>query len=206
LNSISTSTVTMNQLTQASKLCHGSLPLSTQCTDLNKFFDGGLHWGELIEWGIPWGLGGRQVPLHFLAAAHRMPGNRPLWCLWVHNRKPLQVYPPALAAKGIHLDFLRFACSEKPIHELKAVFTESLFKLIILDGVTSINRDDCAFLSQMARKHHMSIMLLRDQLLNPDSGNVWARRRLNCWHDPFSMEYHLEGIKGFPINRMNIRL
>lgn len=164
---------------------------------LNDFFDGGLQSGDLIEWGIPWGQECRELVLHFISGAHHRPHQNPFWCLWVDNRNTLEVYPPGWKARGVDLSYIRFATCIDPINELKAIFLEDFFKLIILDGFEHIKGEKCQFLAQMARQHRFIVFLLKDRILDSDKGNVWARRRLNVTFDHNRQQYKLIGIKGF---------
>ena len=167
--------------------------LSSGIAALDEFLGGGLSWGSVCEWGIPFGSGGREVLVSFLAtisSTSTLTSNQgrvdqtaaPLpWTLWVQGRSGLTVYPPAWHARGVDLERIRFTTSAKPVSDLKPVFMDPLFKIIILDAPRSLSDDDCAFLARQARAHGQLIIILRDFFLGERRGNVWARLRINCW-------------------------
>jgi hypothetical protein len=169
---------------------------------LDDFLGGGLPRGAITEWGAPLGLGGRDVLLAWLAQAtqDRAPQDdeRPVWALWVHARDHLMVYPPAWLARGVALQRMRFACSTKPLAELRPVFMEPLFRIIVLDAPRQFTDDDCAFVARQARLNDQTVVLIRDAFLGPDRGNVWARLRINCWFEPAERRYTLRVVRGLP--------
>jgi RecA/RadA recombinase len=186
---------------------------------LDDFLGGGLPRGAITEWGAPLGQGGRDVLLAWLAQATQgraqeataingvsvadMPSmdamdERPVWALWVHGRDHLMVYPPAWLARGVALQRMRFACSTKPLAELRPVFMEPLFRIIVLDAPRQFTDDDCAFVARQARLNDQVVVLIRDAFLGADRGNVWARLRLNCWYEPTARQYALRVVRGLP--------
>lgn len=189
---------------RASELSQTSERLASKLTELDHFFQGGLRWGELSEWGTPWGGGCREVPLRFLQAAHQQAS--PPWCLWVYDQEEVSIYPPAWQARGIDLKLMRFAKSSKPIQELKLALSSGFFKLIVLDCVNPIGRDDCCFLAQQAKSQQSIIMLLRHYYLSTGKGNVWAKTRINCWHDPLRDCFRIRSVKGLRPKQLNFRL
>jgi hypothetical protein len=136
------------------------------------------------------GKGGREVILKWLIQLT----NNDAMCLWVSSKEDLLVYPPAWSARGVMLKNVRFAHTPWPVRQLKPVFLESVFKLIVLDSPSRFTEDDCAFVAHQARANGYTLLLLRDWLLHPQKGNVWARLRLNCWQDGES--FKIETIKG----------
>ncbi len=164
--------------------------LSSGITALDDFLGGGLSWGSVCEWGIPFGSGGREVLVSFLAGASSLSNHMGRvdqaavslpWTLWVQGRSGLTVYPPAWHARGVDLERVRFATSAKPVADLKPVFMDPLFKIIVIDAPRSLSDDDCAFLARQARAQGQLIIILRDFFLGERRGNVWARLRINCW-------------------------
>ena len=157
---------------------------------------GCLSYGQLIEWGIPWGCHGRMVIIRsILAEATR----RHQWCLWVHDQEQLDIYPPAWQASGVDLRYLRVAaCPEattnSPMIELKAVFMSSFFKVIVVD--CHLSAQDYMFLARRARQSGLLILVLRKHFLTPRLGNVWAKSRLNCWTEASRELFYLRMIKG----------
>jgi len=197
----------INDLTKrASSLIESQTRLQATLPELSHFFQGGLRWGELSEWGIPWGGGCREVLLLFLQAAHRQPSAKPYWCLWIHDQSDMSIYPPAWQARGINLKHIRFAVTKQPLHDLKPIFTSSFFKLIVLDCSASISLDDCCFLAQQARKHQQIIILLRSYFLSPRKGNVWAKTRVNCWQDPIQEKFYIKSVKGLAPRQLTFKM
>jgi hypothetical protein len=188
------------------KLCCG-------IKQLDEFLHGGFSFGTLIEWGAPFGNGARHLMASFLAVATGRPHYRasPLkdrsggsdwptnpttnaptddlggaskhWCLWVSARERFNPYPPAWRAAGVDLDRVRFAYTKAPIRDLRTLFIDDFFRVIVLDGPMQLTLDDCAFLSRHARLNRQIIVVIRDHLLSPSQHNVWARVRLNTTLD-----------------------
>jgi hypothetical protein len=123
---------------------------------------------------------------------------RPDWLLWVYGKPELTIYPPAWQARGVPLERMRFACSQKPIEDLRPVFLEPLFKVIVLDTPKSFTDDDCAFVARQARQNHQLVIVIRDFFLGVRSSNVWSRIRLNCWFDSGTQKYNLRVVRGLP--------
>lgn len=183
--------------------------LSSGISALDHFFDGGLPYGSVVEWGLPLGLGGHEIVLAFLAQAAQSqttPSENPLnpkWILWSSGRPELTVYPPAWHARGVNLEYIRFAKSTKPVEDLKPLFLDPFFKIIVLDAPKDFSEDDCAFIARQARAHGQLILILRDFFLGPRRGNVWARYRVNCarlssMHSRYGLPLHGGRQGGFP--------
>jgi len=180
---------------------------------LDDFLGGGLVCGTICEWGIPFGSGGREVVAAFLAGvsrlAERSSDAAPPWILWAHGRSGLTAYPPAWHARGVPLTRTRFAEAGKPVVDLKPVFMDPFFKVIVLDAPRSLSDDDCAFLARQARAHGQVVIILRDYFLGQRRGNVWARLRLNCWcPDPVQNPetVNLRVVRGLAQRQMQWRL
>ena len=165
---------------------------------LNALFEGGLPFGSLIEWGAPPGRGARELLATFISNATRTSAeHRPLWCLWVEGSKDLKFYPPGWRARGVNLNRLCVIASSAPVTQLKPIFSDSLFKLIVLDAPTSLSEGDLVFLAQKARAHQRLILLLRPYLLSNQRGNVWAKIRVNTWQDHHNIDlFHVRAIRG----------
>ncbi len=170
--------------------------LSSNIVDLDDLFQGGMPLGAICEWGCPPGLGGRQLLLSFLAQATH--ASRKWWCLWVNGHDQLSVYPPAWQAQGVDLRHLRFADSREPVADLRPVFLDGLFRVVVLDAPQRLSKDDCAFLAQQAREQKQLIIIVRNHFLSPQFGNVWARYRLNCRRDGLGGDYEVWGVRGVP--------
>ncbi len=182
----------------------------SQIRQLDSFLDGGLPIGAVSEWGVPLGRGGRELLLTWLAS--RVQENHtnaqgyeaPHWSLWVHSRTKLDVYPPAWLARGVSLKYTRFACSSRPLSDLKPVFLDPLFKVIIIDSPSSFSEEDCAFMARQARLNGQLILLLRDFFLSPKRGNVWAKLRLNSYFCERTQSYKLEMVRGLSQRKLSI--
>ena len=150
--------------------------LSSNIRELDGFFDGGLPYGAVVEWGVPFGLGGREVVLAFLSKTPK-----DVWTLWAGSKPQFTVYPPAWHARGVNLERIRFTCSSRPVEELKPALLDPFFKVIVFDAPRHFTDDDCAFVARGARARGQLVLILRDFLLGQRRGNVWARYRVNCW-------------------------
>lgn len=169
--------------------------LSSGIPDLDHFFDGGLPFAAITECGMPLGLGGRFVLLHFLANGTRHV-SPPLWVLWVSSYQELEIFPPAWMAKDVSLEQVVFAYSKKPMQDLKRAILHHLFKVIVFDAPPHMDKDDFTFLCQRARENNQIIVVLRDFFLTNKQGNVWASLRFNCAKNPSTNEYVLTSLKG----------
>ena len=165
------------------EILHSSIPA------LNKFLESRIHYGQLCEWGAPWGQGVREVITSFL------PSIPSVWKLWVHSDEKTIINAPAWEARGINMQRMRFAYCTAPLEELKPIFLDPFFKVIILDN-PKLSYDDCAFLAQRARENQQAIFILRNYFLSNRKGNVWAKVRLNCWHDQLSDQFYIRPIRG----------
>lgn len=166
--------------------------LASSIRALDQFLDGGLRFGSLTEWGSPLGRGGREVILQYLQCAEHHKD----WCLWVCGQQDVRVYPPAWSARGVELSKIRFTYSDHPVRDLKPVFLDPFFRVIVLDVTRSLSLDDCAFLAQRARANRQAIIIVRDYFLSEKRGNVWAQLRLNCWQQEDGKRYHIRVVRG----------
>jgi hypothetical protein len=140
----------------------------------------GLAFGTLLEMGIPFGNGGRRLLALLLAAATRGACDaQKHWCLWISARQQPAVYPPAWQALGVDLNRLRFASSECQVGDLRAVFLDDFFRVIVIDHPNGLKPDEHIFLAQCARRHHKIIVVARDTHLSASDSNTAARYRLN---------------------------
>ena len=164
---------------QEVKLCFGIRTLDDFFKDSSS---SGLAFGTLLEMGIPFGNGGRRLLAHLVAAATSgLSGGQKHWCLWISARQRPAVYPPAWQALGVDLNLLRFASSASPVSELKAIFLDDLFRVIVIDHPKPLKPDEHVFLAQCARQYRKIIVVARDELLSPRDSNTAARYRLNVW-------------------------
>lgn len=196
------STVYARQLAACSRIRSSSEEVST-------FFEGGLPWGGISEWGVPWGRGGREVVVSFLAGATQGLGlSTPMMCLWVYGPgSDVRVFPPAWEARGVRLASIRFVGSARPVEELKPLLSCSVFRLWVLDMPERLTMDDLSFLGRQARMESLTVMILRGVMLSPERGNVWARLRVNCWRDPWAPhKFRLKMVRGLSVKERSVDL
>jgi hypothetical protein len=175
---------------QEVRLCSG-------IRDLDKLFGGGLTFGTVLESGIPFGNGGRRLLAQFIASATSgASGDPKLWCLWISARQQPKVYPPAWQAMGIDLSHLRFAWSESPVVDLKAVFLDDLFRVIVIDHPLGLKPEESVFLAQCARQQRKIILTVRDQPLTARDSNTAARFRFNILRPPDSNTLEIVPVRG----------
>lgn len=153
------------------KLCSG-------VPSFDAFLNGGLALGTVSEWGIPFGCGGRELLVKFIATL--TGGSNPAWCLWAYARQHCQAYPLAWHGRGVNLRWLRFAHTESPVRDLKSLFLDPTFKLIVIDQPVHLTDEDIVFMAQQARHHKRHIMVVRDRWLASGCGVSTVRYRLNC--------------------------
>lgn len=165
--------------------------LSCGISQLDEFFEGGIPLGAMTEWGAPFGQGGRELLVHWLGRAIKDE-----WILWIHARAYLTIYPPAWYARGVALERIRFAVTADPLDDLRPVFLEPFFRVIVLDSPPLFGKDECAFIARRARAQGAAVILIRDDFLDAHHGNVWARLRVNGWYEPRSQQFRLRVIRG----------
>jgi hypothetical protein len=165
-------------------------------SQLDRFLGGGLPWGTLSEWGLPWGQGGRELILRGLGEASRREAAARL--LWISPDKHLTVYGPAWSSLGVPIERWRFVASPRPMAELKPALLDPLFRFLVFDAPRSLSSEDMAFLALKARQNRQIVLILRDGWLSPERGNVFARLRINCRLDPVKNGYVLTPVRGLP--------
>lgn len=168
------------------KLLSGFNPLDT-------LLGGGLQEGELSEWGMPWGQGMRDVILPFISYAQKTCS---YWVLWVSGRNHVTINPWAWHARSVDLSTIRFVESQDPLYELRQLFLSDFFRVIVLDQIPHLKEEDCQHLARHARTYGLTIIILRDQKLTHENGNIWARLRVNCSLEPAEQRICLSILKG----------
>lgn len=171
---------------------------------LDYLLCGGFDFGQVVEWGVPFGLGGREIVLKFIASAIPHGVEKPEKVLWISSREEIKVYPPSWQARGVSLKNIFFVNSKKPLQELAPVFLESCFQVIVFDAA-KIRDKDLAYLSHKARKFGFLIFILRDYFLSQNRGNVWAKKRLNCGQN-FDDSFFVRPVRGYSCQPFNIKL
>jgi len=157
---------------------------------LDQFLGGGLPWGQISEWGLPLGKGGRHWVLPYLRVASQKN-----WCLWVSGYEDCEVFPPAFFAQGVRADRLVFAQTRHPIQDLHAALIHPLFRMIVLDGSLGLTPGALAFIEAKAREQGQAVLVLRPYRLSNDQGNVWAKFRVNGWRENTG-GYVLQAVRG----------
>lgn len=177
-----------------SKLCFG-------IRALDKFFGGGISFGSLIESGLPLGGGGRRIWVQLLAAATSgtFDGQK-RWCLWISAGQQPRVYPPAWQALGVDLKHLRFASSNSPLSDLKTVFLDNFFQVIVIDQASPLKAEEHVFLAQCARHYNKIIIVCRQTLLSNKDSNTSAKFRLNITYESSHGMLELSAIRGLHQN------
>lgn len=183
---------------------NAALRLASPLPLLNQCLAGGVPFGSLSEWGLPLGLHGREVILSFLSTATSGPSAA--WVLWAHGRSRIQVYPPAWRARGVELSKMRFTKSVEPIRELKPLFMDPFFKVIVLDAPGRLTDEDYGFLARQARQHKKVIMVLHDHFISTRKGNIWAKLRVNAWRDGSSRKMCLRVMRGLSPRQLSFDL
>jgi hypothetical protein len=100
------------------------------------------------------------------------------------------VYPPAWQALGVDLSKLYFARSKQPCVELKPLFLEALFSVIILDHAT-LKTADFAFLASRARYNQQVIFIIQNRKLQQAKASVKVRMNSYYQHG----KHHIDLLK-----------
>lgn len=175
-----------------------SLPFrfSSGIDELDRAFAGTVCAGQIIEWGIPQGCNGRMIPLLFLR-------EQPLPAVWVYGDSDLRIYAPAWASFGIDLQKLFYIRSERPVQQLRPLFLDDSFKIIVLDAPKKLSRGDLAFISQQARYNRQLVFIIRPYFLSAGRGTAQAAMRVNC-RQQHNGEYLLRFIKGRQVKALHL--
>ena len=155
--------------------------------------------GSAIRYSALTARGGRELVAAYVASATQGSTVAAPWrCLWVQGgRAELDIHPPALRARGVDLGRFFLTTSPEPVRQLKPIFLDPVFKLIVIDAPEKLSDGDLVFIAQKARAHRQIILLLRPHFLTDGRGNVWAKVRVNAWQQEASPgTFRLESIRG----------
>ncbi len=150
-----------------------SVALKSRVPALDTLLDGGMRPGCVVEWGLPPGNFGRRIPVLFLRG--EIPPT-----VWIHSNADEAVYAPAWASCGIELSRLFFIQSDQPFKQLRPLFLEDTFKIIVIDAPKRCSKGDIAFVAAQARLNRQIIFLIRNHFLSVGRGNAFAQMRINC--------------------------
>ena len=171
----------------------------TKCNKLNYFLNDCIQYGQVSEWGMPWGHMTRYLLLLFLAESTQKGG----WCLWLHNKKEMEIYAPAWQAYGVDLQKFRASYFQDSISDLRPIFMSDFFKIIIIDG--KVSQKEFAFLAKQARAQKQLIFVIHDHLISGKFGNVWCKTRFNSWYEPISERLYLRTLKGLSSRQISFK-
>jgi hypothetical protein len=163
---------------------------------LDSAFAGSVRPGNIIEWGIPQGRNGRLIPLLFLR--HNAQPT-----VWIYGAEELQVYAPAWASFGVDLENLFFIRCREPVKQLRPLFLDNSFRIIVLDGPEKLSRGELAFISQQARHNGQLVFLIRNYFLSAGRGTAVAASRVNCWRNGQGA-YSINFIKGRQTKKISL--
>ena len=164
--------------------------ISSGIPQLDQALGGGFPLGSLCEWGMPPGKQARSLLVKLLA--HHKP-----MCLWVYSdQEDCRIYPPAWVARGVDLGQTYFVKSDAPLQQLRPVFLEPLFSVIVIDSFCCHSKDELAFLARQARALSAVIFLIRPYLLSHAKGNPFAKWRLNSWLNHHSNSFQIHLLRG----------
>lgn len=167
-------------------------PIRSGLKELDHFFSkrGGIHYGRVIEWGAPLGRCGRFMILRFLRDLNEA-------VVWIHGQKEeLQVYAPAWAERGVDLSLFYFIRSRNPLPDLRPLFLEPAFKVIVIDCPEKLSAGDWSFICSKVRENKQLLFVLRPFFLSTKRGNPLVNWRVNCWLKPKLGKYCLNFLKG----------
>lgn len=168
--------------------------IRTGIFELDELFFNGVQPGKLIEWGLPQGRNGRIFPILFLR--REIPPT-----IWIYADLGLDIYAPAWASHGVDLGRIFFLKCDNPVKELKPLFLDDTFKIIIIDSPKKLSRGDLSFISVQARANKQIIFLIRNYFLSPRIGNPFAHIRVNCSQN-YKGIYSVNLIKGKNVKKI----
>lgn len=179
------------ELSRTSILDEGH-PIISGLPKLDQFLSqrGGIRYGRVIEWGAPMGRCSRFLILRFL----RDLGEA---VVWVYGQKEeIQIYAPAWASQGVDLSLFFFISSRNPLPDLRPLFLEPAFRIMVIDCPQKLSAGDWSFICAKARENKQLIFILRPFFLSPKRGNPLVHFRINCWLKPSQGKYSLKLLKG----------
>lgn len=162
--------------------------LTHQSPALDSLFPNGIPFGKLIEWGIPLGCDGRRIPILLLCNLQQP-------VLWILGDTQARVFAPAWAHLGMDLQRVFFMHSERPVQQLRPVFLEDLFKVIVIDSPQRLTKGELAFLTAQARARSYALFCIQPYFLTTRLGNPYATMRINCQQQSPS-QWQVRCIKG----------
>jgi predicted ATP-dependent serine protease len=179
--------------------------LKTGLPKLDECLGGGLEVGGVSEWGMPSGHGSRILLMNLITRLTNDHKQKPV--LWVLGQPGVKVFATAWMSLGVEMSKILFANSFKPLKDLREVFMEPAFSLVVLDSPKSFSKEEYAFISKQAQKNSMHVAFLQNYLLSEKIGNVWARKRLNCKseHDLLG-NFQVKMLRGGNQKKCSIRL
>jgi len=163
---------------------------------LDGCFGQSIQAGKIIEWGLPEGRHGRSIPLLFLR------GDIPP-SIWIYADNGADIYAPAWSSHGVDLERLFFIKADQPVKQLRPLFLDNIFKIIIIDSPKKLLKGDLAFIHHQARENRQIIFLIRNHFLSAKNGNPLASVRLNCWLNSKG-KYSINIIKGKNVGKKDI--
>lgn len=172
------------------------MDLRSNVPELDELFANELVAGRIFEWGLPQGQNGRIVPLAFLRGA--IPPT-----VWIYPQLGFDIYPPSWASQGIDLNRIFFVRSDEPLKQLRPLFLEDTFKILVIDSPQKFSKGDLSFVAQKVRENKQLLFLIRNHFLSPRFGNPFARMRVNCSQNARG-GYTLQWIKGGALKRMDL--
>lgn len=167
-------------------------------SEVDKLLAEAMRPGNIIEWGTPQGKNGRLIPLLFLRA-HHVPA------VWIYGDPEIKVYAPAWASYGVDLRHLFFIHSKQPVKQLRPLFMDNSFRMIVLDDAHKLSRGALAFISSQARHNGQLIFILRNYFLSQKTGTALASMRVNCWQNNRG-RHVVHVIKGRHIKKIELDL
>lgn len=135
--------------------------------------------GMVMEIGMPVGFDLRRELVKGVARVTQ----REDWVLWVNGHSEVSVFAPAWFALGVNARRMVFAACSDSVLNLKPVFIQPLFKVIVLDGSFKLSPSDWAFLAGQSRRNDYTVVVVRPYGLSNRNGNVWAQVRANVRPD-----------------------
>lgn len=168
--------------------------LKSNLPALDELFSESFTPGKIIEWGLPQGQNSRILPLLFLRGS--IPATA-----WIYSQQNHDIYPPSWSCLGVHLNRIFFICSNEPVKQLRPLFLENTFKVLIIDSPKKFSKGDLNFVTQKIRENGQILFLIRNYLLSSKLGNPFAKLRVNCTQDKKN-HYCIQFVKGKSLKKI----
>ncbi len=142
-----------------------------------------------VEWGCPHGKLARIFPLSYLNSVEGK-------VLWLYDRENLNPYAPTWEGIKGDLESIHFVKSDRPIKDLRPLFSDSTYKTIVIDTKEFLSNAELSYLRIASTNNQRRYFLIRPFYLSSNNGNPFCRFRINCFFSFKENRFKISYVKG----------